>query len=77
MDLSFWNGFMTGPAYQGVAMDHHSYGVFSEQDLAKTWDQHIAARSFLLLSSDHVDLGTLICLLWLAVPAVLTCFVGQ
>jgi len=43
MDLSFWNGFMTAPAYQGVAMDHHSYGVFSAQDLAKTWDQHIAS----------------------------------
>jgi len=47
---------MTGPAYQGVLMDHHSYGVFSAQDLAKTWGQHIAVRSFLLLSPDHVDL---------------------
>lgn len=44
-DLSYWNGYMNpADGFQGVAMDHHSYGVFSTPELQQTWDQHISVR---------------------------------
>ncbi|KAF9507650.1 glycoside hydrolase family 5 protein [Hydnum rufescens UP504] len=40
--LSFWNGFMKDHSkYQGVALDHHSYDVFSNAEVAKSYSQHI------------------------------------
>lgn len=40
--LNYWNGFMTGPAYQGVAMDQHIYDIFSTSGLKQTGGQHIS-----------------------------------
>jgi len=31
--LSDWNGFMPEPAYSNVALDHHSYSVFSQDQI--------------------------------------------
>ncbi|TDL20938.1 exo-beta-1,3-glucanase [Rickenella mellea] len=39
--LSYWNGFMTAPRYQGVAMDTHIYQVFSNGDAANSQQGHI------------------------------------
>jgi glucan 1,3-beta-glucosidase len=47
--LSYWNGFMKDHSkYQGVALDHHSYDVFSNGAVAKSYNQHInvSAPSF-------------------------------
>ncbi|KAI0036398.1 exo-1-3-beta-glucanase [Vararia minispora EC-137] len=39
--LSYWNGFMPTPNYEGVAMDTHVYQVFSDAEVARTNQQHI------------------------------------
>jgi aryl-phospho-beta-D-glucosidase BglC (GH1 family) len=39
--LAFWNGFMTFPAFSNVMMDTHVYQVFSEDQLARTPQEHI------------------------------------
>ncbi|TFK56626.1 glycoside hydrolase family 5 protein [Heliocybe sulcata] len=39
---SYWNGFMTAPDYQGVAMDTHIYTIFSDEEEAMTWPEHIS-----------------------------------
>ncbi|KAI5120781.1 hypothetical protein M0805_002408 [Coniferiporia weirii] len=40
-NASYWKGFMTPPSYQGVAMDTHIYQVFSDEDVANSYDEHI------------------------------------
>lgn len=40
--LSYWSGFLTSPAHQGVAMDTHIYQIFSDDLVALTEDQHIS-----------------------------------
>ncbi|KAH8110603.1 exo-beta-1,3-glucanase [Phellopilus nigrolimitatus] len=39
--LSYWNGFMTAPDHQGVALDTHIYQVFSNSDVAQSQQDHI------------------------------------
>lgn len=41
-DLSYWNGFMTS-GFDGVAMDTHIYQMFSDADVALSYDGHISA----------------------------------
>ncbi|KAH7886065.1 glycoside hydrolase family 5 protein [Phlebopus sp. FC_14] len=41
--LSYWNGFETPPNWQGVAMDTHIYQVFSNSDVAMSYQEHIDA----------------------------------
>ncbi|KAG2368843.1 glycoside hydrolase family 5 protein [Suillus spraguei] len=42
-DLSYWNGFMTyANGYEGVAMDTHIYQMFTDQQVAYNYSQHIA-----------------------------------
>ncbi|KAJ8508798.1 hypothetical protein ONZ45_g8953 [Pleurotus djamor] len=37
-----WQGFLTAPQGQGVLMDYHEYQIFSKDELARSWDDHIA-----------------------------------
>lgn len=40
--LDYWTGFMTDfNTYSGVALDNHSYGVFTDDLLAQDWNGHI------------------------------------
>jgi len=39
----YWQGFMTGPNYAGVAMDVHLYQVFTDGEIGRTEQQHITA----------------------------------
>ncbi|KAI0059440.1 glycoside hydrolase family 5 protein [Artomyces pyxidatus] len=41
--LSYWNGFMPPPNYQGVAMDTHIYQMFSDSEVALSNSAHIQA----------------------------------
>jgi aryl-phospho-beta-D-glucosidase BglC (GH1 family) len=41
--LSYWNGFMKYPQFDGVMMDTHSYQVFSSPELERSYDQHVQA----------------------------------
>ncbi|KAE9390719.1 glycoside hydrolase [Gymnopus androsaceus JB14] len=67
--LSYWNGFMNLPGWQGVAMDTHIYQMFSDADVARTNAQHISAACQM---EDSSQLG-----LWLIVgewtPAMTDC----
>ncbi|KAE9390725.1 glycoside hydrolase family 5 protein [Gymnopus androsaceus JB14] len=67
--LSYWNGFMNLPGWQGVAMDTHIYQMFSDADVARTNAQHISAACQM---EDSSKLG-----LWLIVgewtPAMTDC----
>lgn len=40
-DLSYWNGFMTS-GFDGVAMDTHIYQMFSDAEVARSYDEHIS-----------------------------------
>ncbi|KAF8596854.1 putative EXG1-exo-beta-1,3-glucanase, major isoform [Ceratobasidium sp. AG-I] len=39
--LNSWNGFMTYPRFEGVAMDTHHYEIFSNDGVAMSWNQHL------------------------------------
>ncbi|KAJ6520130.1 glycoside hydrolase family 5 protein [Mycena sanguinolenta] len=39
--LSFWDGVLTYPDYEGVAMDTHIYGMFSQAGVEMSNSQHI------------------------------------
>ncbi|OAX40065.1 glycoside hydrolase family 5 protein [Rhizopogon vinicolor AM-OR11-026] len=39
--LSYWDGFMSSSDYQGVAMDTHIYQMFSDEQVAYDYSQHI------------------------------------
>ncbi|OJA19124.1 hypothetical protein AZE42_02153 [Rhizopogon vesiculosus] len=39
--LSYWDGFMSSSDYQGVAMDTHIYQMFSDEQVAYSYSQHI------------------------------------
>ena len=43
--LDYWNGFMTEgePTWSGVAMDVHSYQVFTDSEVSRSEDEHIRA----------------------------------
>ncbi|EGN93093.1 glycoside hydrolase family 5 protein [Serpula lacrymans var. lacrymans S7.3] len=38
---SYWKGFEVAPNFQGVAMDTHIYQVFSDSEVAMSYQQHI------------------------------------
>ena len=40
--LSYWNGFMTGGDWPGVAMDIHIYQMFTNDQVAYSYDKHIS-----------------------------------
>ncbi|EPQ60446.1 glycoside hydrolase [Gloeophyllum trabeum ATCC 11539] len=40
--LDYWNGFLTAPDAQGVAMDTHIYTIFSDQEESMSESQHIS-----------------------------------
>jgi len=68
--LSFWQGFMTAPDFQGVAMDTHIYQVFSQQLVEMSQQQHIQTACATRSSLSGFDL-------WLIVgewsPAITDC----
>ncbi|KAJ7897187.1 glycoside hydrolase family 5 protein [Mycena olivaceomarginata] len=39
--LSYWNNFLEKPAYEGVAMDTHSYTIFSQEEEEMSMSDHI------------------------------------
>ncbi|KAF8215876.1 exo-beta-1,3-glucanase [Mycena galopus ATCC 62051] len=40
--LSYWNGFLTPPNYQGTAIDSHIYTIFSQGEVQMSMSQHIS-----------------------------------
>jgi len=40
--LSYWSDFMPWPSYTGVMLDVHEYQIFSNGEIARSWDQHIS-----------------------------------
>ncbi|KAB5589922.1 Glucan 1,3-beta-glucosidase [Ceratobasidium theobromae] len=42
-NLTYWNGFMHYPNFEGVMMDTHHYQVFTQDTIALTWPEHIKA----------------------------------
>ncbi|KAL0580953.1 hypothetical protein V5O48_001045 [Marasmius crinis-equi] len=43
LGLNSWQNFMEPPDAQGVLIDFHQYQVFSNEELARSFDQHITA----------------------------------
>ncbi|KAG8771802.1 exo-1,3-beta-glucanase [Serendipita sp. 397] len=42
--LSYWNNFMPWQnGFEGVILDTHYYGIFSQQEISRTWDQQVQA----------------------------------
>lgn len=68
--LSFWQGFMTAPDHQGVAMDTHIYQVFTQDLVEMSQQQHIETACETRSSLSGFDL-------WLIVgewsPAITDC----
>lgn len=58
--LSFWSGFLTPPAQQGVAIDTHIYQVFSDDDVAMSEQQHISAACAQAGNVGSFDLWTIV-----------------
>ena len=40
--LSYWWDFMPRPSFSGVMIDVHEYQIFSNEEVAMSWDQHIS-----------------------------------
>jgi glucan 1,3-beta-glucosidase len=45
-DLSYWSGVMPSSGYQNVMMDTHHYEIFSDDQVAMTYQQHITVNFF-------------------------------
>lgn len=58
--LSFWNGFLTPPNWQGVAMDTHIYQIFSQSDVEMSQQQHISAACAEASNLGPFDLWTIV-----------------
>jgi len=58
--LSFWDGFMQPPMWQGVAMDTHQYQVFSDSQVAMSQQQHIQAACALGSELSSFDLWIIV-----------------
>ncbi|KAG8816780.1 exo-1,3-beta-glucanase [Serendipita sp. 400] len=42
--LSYWNNFMPWQSgFEGVILDTHYYGIFSQGGVSRSWDQHVQA----------------------------------
>jgi len=50
-DLSYWSGVMPSSRYQNVMMDTHHYEIFSNDQVAMTYQQHITVSYFFTLFS--------------------------
>ncbi|PIL31368.1 hypothetical protein GSI_06067 [Ganoderma sinense ZZ0214-1] len=58
--LSYWDGFQTPPAWQGVAMDTHIYQMFSQDEVSRTNAQHISAACAYASSLSSFDLWVIV-----------------
>ncbi|TBU62583.1 exo-beta-1,3-glucanase [Dichomitus squalens] len=58
--LSYWNGFQTPPNWQGVAIDTHIYQMFSQDEVARTNQQHISAACANAPALSSFDLWTIV-----------------
>lgn len=60
--LSYWNDFMTGgdAAWPGVAMDIHIYQMFTNDQVAYSYDQHISAACSQASSLSSFHLWTIV-----------------
>ncbi|KAL0951612.1 hypothetical protein HGRIS_008292 [Hohenbuehelia grisea] len=58
--LSFWNGFMQPPNWEGVAMDTHIYQIFSVQENQMSQSQHIQAACNKASELSSFDLWTIV-----------------
>lgn len=58
--LSFWDGVLTPPASQGVAMDTHQYQIFSDAQVALSQQGHISAACALQGELSSFDLWTIV-----------------
>ena len=58
--LSYWDGFMQPPNWQGVAMDTHIYQVFSDADVAMSQQQHISTACSVSSSLASFDLWVIV-----------------
>jgi len=48
-DLSYWSGVMPSSGYQNVMMDTHHYEIFTNDQVAMTYQQHITVSIFFFL----------------------------
>jgi len=51
-DLSYWSGVMPSSRYQNVMMDTHHYEIFSNDQVALTYQQHITVTFFFFFLSE-------------------------
>jgi len=58
--LSFWNGFMLPPNWQGVAMDTHIYQMFSQSGVAQSNAQHIQTACSFASELSSFDLWVIV-----------------
>ncbi|KAF8640742.1 hypothetical protein AX17_000393 [Amanita inopinata Kibby_2008] len=58
--LSYWNGFMPPPKWQGVIMDTHIYQIFSNALVAYSDSQHIQAACSEQSSLENFGLWTVV-----------------
>jgi len=58
--LSYWNGFMTYPGWEGVAMDTHIYTIFSDADNQMSQSQHISTVCGMQSSLSSFDLWLIV-----------------
>lgn len=58
-DLDYWNGFMTN-GFDGVIMDTHYYGVFSQDAVARSWDQQVQAACAMAPKLGNFDLWVVV-----------------
>ncbi|KAJ7597692.1 exo-beta-1,3-glucanase [Mycena floridula] len=58
--LSFWDGVLTAPDHQGVAMDTHRYFIFSQADVEMSNSQHISTICSQASELSSFDLWTIV-----------------
>ncbi|KAJ7754931.1 glycoside hydrolase family 5 protein [Mycena maculata] len=58
--LSYWDGVLTYPDYEGVAMDTHIYTIFSQAEVEMTQAQHISTVCAKQSSLSSFDLWTIV-----------------
>lgn len=58
--LSYWQGFQTPPNWQGVAMDTHIYQMFSQDEVSRSYQDHISAACAYGSSLSSFDLWVIV-----------------
>ncbi|KAJ7757809.1 glycoside hydrolase family 5 protein [Mycena maculata] len=58
--LSYWNGVLSPPDYQGVAMDTHIYTIFSQAEVEMTQAEHISTVCAKQSSLSSFDMWTIV-----------------